>query len=110
MRNFLKPSIWTAFALGLSALFYACSQDDLVEVTSTVAEKDFAVRTVNGYLEFKDMVTLDSVKAQLEGKSQEELDAWESQFEDFTSLRSLDEQSVAGLSYKKPISLSAFKR
>ena len=94
MRNFLKPSIWAAFALGLSALFYACSQDDLTEASSTVAEEDFTVRVKNGYLEFKDQATLDSLKAQLEGKSREELDAWESQFKGFTSLRSLDEQSV----------------
>lgn len=94
MRNFLKPSIWAAFALGLSALFYACSQDDLTEASSTVAEEDVSVRVKNGYLEFKDQATLDSFKAQLEGKSREELDAWESQFKGFTSLRSLDEQSV----------------
>ena len=94
MRNFLKPSIWAAFALGLSALFYACSQDDLTEASSTVVEEDFTVRVKNGYLEFKDQATLDNLKAQLEDKSREELDAWEGQFKGFTSLRSLDEQSV----------------
>jgi hypothetical protein len=74
---------------------YACSQEDLENVsTDAVQSTDFDLRAVNGYLEFKDQATLDSLKAQLADKSREELDAWESQFKGFTSLRSLDEQSV----------------
>lgn len=74
---------------------YACSQEDLENVSmDTVQSTDSRVRVVNGYLEFKDQTTLDSLKAQLADKSREELDAWENQFKGFTSLRSLDEQSI----------------
>jgi len=93
MKKFFKISIWAVCALGLSALFYACSQDDLTEVTSTVANEDFTVRVKNGYLEFKDQATFDEIKESLKDANQETMDAWEVKLSGFTSLRSIEDQS-----------------
>jgi len=93
MKKFFKISIWAIAALGLSALFYACSQDDLTEATSTVANEDFTVRVTNGYLEFKDQATFDEIKESLKDADRETMDAWEGQFSGFTSLRNVYDQA-----------------
>ncbi len=94
MKNLLKPSLYLAILVATACLFYACSDEELSDVSTPVAEADFTVRAKNGYLEFKDQAAFDEVKASLENMDREALDAWESQFDDFTSLRSIDEQSV----------------
>ena len=93
MRNFLNPSRWAIFALGLNTLFYACSQEDFDETSQTVTEDDFTVRVKNGYLEFKDQAAFDEIKTSLENQDDEALAAWESQFSGFTSLRSIENQA-----------------
>ncbi|MGB3586199.1 MAG: hypothetical protein WBA23_06645 [Tunicatimonas sp.] len=78
MLHFSKFSFWAVCALGLSALFYACSQDDLTEATSTVADEDFTVRVTNGYLEFKDQATFEEIQESLKNADDATLDTWES--------------------------------
>ena len=76
----------------ISGLFYACSDEELNDVSSP--ETDFTVRAKNGYLEFKDQATFDKIQASLENQDDEALDAWESQFRGFTSLRSMEAQAM----------------
>ena len=89
-----RLGLWCTI-LSIISVLHSCNEKDLESASSGLQEvTEFDVRAVNGYLEFKDQASLDSLKAQLADKSREELDAWESQFKGFTSLRSLDEQSV----------------
>jgi len=88
-----KIGLWCA-VLSIISVLHSCNEKDLESASSGLQEgTEFDVRAVNGFLEFKDQATLDNLKAQLADKSWEELDAWESQFKGFTSLRSFDEQA-----------------
>ena len=78
--------------VAIGCLFYACSDEELSDVSPQ--EADFTVRVKNGYLEFKDQATFDEINSSLKDKDREALDAWESQFKGFTSLRSVDEKSI----------------
>lgn len=91
MKHLLKPSMFVIALTAISGLFYACSDEELNDVSSP--ETDFTVRAKNGYLEFKDQATFDKIQSSLENQDDEALDAWESQFSGFTSLRSIENQA-----------------
>lgn len=94
MKHFSKPSLYLVALVAIGCLFYACSDEELSDVSSPVQEDDFTVRVKNGYLEFKDQAAFDEVKASLESMDDEALNVWESQFNGFTSLRKIDEMSI----------------
>ena len=92
MKNLLKPSLYLAALVAISGVFYACSDEEITDVSPT--EGDFTVRVNNGYLEFKDQATFDRIKTVVEDKDSAALEAWEAQFEGFTSLRSVEEKAI----------------
>ena len=94
MKHVLKPSLYLVALVAISCLFYACSDEELSDVSNPAQEADFTVRVKNGYLEFKDQAAFDQVKASLENIDDEALNAWESQFEGFTSLRSVAVRAI----------------
>ena len=94
MKHLTKSSLYLVALVVTGCLFYACSDEELSDVSTPAQEADFTVRAKNGYLEFKDQATFDQVKASLENMDDEALNAWESQFEGFTSLRSMAVQAI----------------
>ncbi len=101
MRHYLKFSLYTVVLLMVSCLFYACSEEELIQsdtVTGnnlklTSGNKDFKVKLRNNYLWFNDSATFEKTLNELQTFSREELDAWEKQL-GFTSIRFLFEKAV----------------
>ena len=92
MKSLCKKSLFVTALVAVSCFFYGCSDEEANNVSPQVT--DFTVRVNNGYLEFKDQAAFDQVKASLEDRDDEALAAWESQFNGFTSMRSVDEKSI----------------
>lgn len=81
MKNLLQKSI-----MYLVLLFGTISCNDDANIRN---EKNNIVSVRDGFLEFRDNAAYDQVMQELNGKSTEELDAWEKSLKGFVSMRSI---------------------
>ena len=91
MKSLCKKSLLATVLVAVGCFFYGCSDEEDNSVSPQLT--DFTVRVNNGYLEFKDQKTFDELANSLSELDDESLANWESQFANYTSMRSMAVQA-----------------